>query len=75
MSLHPWRAASLVVLLCTGATGNDADPPKLRLTQTRITIPQVDYEPALHSGAGEVQPRKCSAPNGVWEQPGECTQV
>ncbi|HCL27023.1 MAG TPA: hypothetical protein DIC52_01135 [Candidatus Latescibacteria bacterium] len=51
MTLHPWRAASLVALLCTGATGNDADPPKLRLTQTRITIPQVDYEPAQHSGA------------------------
>ncbi|HIG18234.1 MAG TPA: DUF5107 domain-containing protein [Candidatus Handelsmanbacteria bacterium] len=51
MTIHPWRTASLVALLCTGATGSDADPRPLRLTQTRITIPQVDYEPALHTGA------------------------
>jgi hypothetical protein len=44
-------AAGLVALVCTAAVSSGAEQSELRLTQTRISIPQVDYEPALHTGA------------------------
>ena len=39
-----------MALVCAAALSSGAEQSQLRLTQTRITIPQVD-EPALHTGA------------------------
>jgi hypothetical protein len=56
----------LLVLACFTTADGDAAASDLQLTQTQITIPQIDYEPALRTGDDGLP--RLDLPSVIWDR-------